>query len=648
MSTLSHPAMMICILFVLLLAPLVSSFEICPSPTRYDVRTFPPKCIPCPTRISAQQMNLSRVETKRHSKTTPVKFSPGLPQNQTCGCWRGLMMTVDVEVLSPPWIVAGLSFAAFTRAQWVRTMSVFVSDNGTEFMDWGTYTQANHTSTTVVFQLPVRARYFRLNIISYVNHLINDTSGFPLLPVYALAANTTVQPFVCACPTLPDGTCCPDMNMAVRGGVCVRCVDPRSDVHAVDGGDGCGRCVAGTVEMLVRGEPRCVPMPAIPASNNAFTVDDPVSDGVTWSAVVNVSTAVGNVVAVFVDSQEEEECVVVDDDQRRQFLLWDFKFFLPSPLHRCMLPQRSQQQRQLEPQYIQFDRGRRYVARFNESAIRRLATFCDGGKCTMRIRAVFVSDFGDSMVVASSIRHTVVFDLSVPSLILRLDRRIQPPAIELHLYGGSEYRVRLAGVSDLSGYEVRFDDGDGAVVTTLGTLASPPPPQWQQLRLVSPDGTVFATTTPSAITQHNAMFTARPEDTTRVSITYGFGMKAAPEAGDSEQIVSIRSTSTQPIRLKRLAASDGTVYTNTRGFIVANTALDLVVSCAAGGGQEDQWLMAAMGLLPPTPNVVKKFARDACAWVGGGSDNRKALWVVPTGIGSRRQVLNVTFVAEFG
>ena len=629
------------VVFVIL-TPIALSFDICPPRSRYDVRTFPPKCIPCPTRITAQRMNLSRVETKRHSKTTPIKFSPGLPQNQTCGCWRGLVMSVDVEVLSPPIVVAGLWFAAFTHAQWVRTLSVSASDNGTDFLEWGTYTQANHTCTTVIFQLPVRARYFRLNVITYINHLINDTSGFPLLPVYALAANaTTVEPFVCACPTLPDGRCCPDVNMAVRSGVCVRCVDPRSDVHAVDKGDGCGMCIPGTAERLVRGEPRCVPMPTIPASNNAFAIADAVSDGVVWSAALNLTTAYGSMVSVFVEDTavEDELCV-------RQWLLWDFTL---SPQTRCMQPQRQSvmsSSRQLEQQYIQFDRGRS-VVRFNESAIRSLAGDCHGGQCRMGIRAVFVSVFDDGMI-SSSIRHTVVFDLSVPSFILHVGRKIQPPAIELHQYSGGEYRVRLAGVSDLSGYEVWFDD---TMVTASGILPGPPPLQWQQLRLVSPGGTAFVATA-SAVTLHDALFTARPEETTRVSITYGFGMSAAPEAGDSEQIVSIRSTSTQPVRLKRLSASDGTVYTNTKGFIVAATALDLVVSCASGGGHEDQWLMAAMGLLPPTPEVVKKFARDACAWVlvGGGS-NRKAMWVVPTAGAagsSRRQVVNVTFVAEFG
>ena len=638
----SHPIMRT---VFILLVPLVYAFDACRPPMRYDVRTFPPKCIMCPTNITANRLNLSRVETRRYSRATPVKFSPGLPQNQTCGCWRGGGMTVDVEVPSSPWVVAGLSFPSFTHAQWIQSLSVSASDNGTDFLDWGVYTQANHTCATIVFPLPVRARYFRLNVVRYVNHLINDTAGFPLLPVYALVANTTTSdPFVCTCPTLPDGSCCPDMNMAVRGGVCVRCVDPRTDVHAVFR-EGCGRCVPGTAEVLVRGDPRCIPVPVLPASVNSFAIADPVSDGMTWSAAMNVTTADNNLVAVFVEGNARPSICVVDEPVH--WLVWDFDFISSSY---CMLP-RLISQRQLEPQYIQFDRGR-YMLRFNESGIRSVVgnDNCEGWKCTMSIRAVFVSVFdGGVMVISSSVRQSVVFDLAVPELILCFGRKIKPPAVELHWYhGNDEYRILLAGVSDLSGYEIQFDADDANTrgVTAAGTLSSPPPAEWQQLRLLSPDGTVF-TSTSAAVAQYDSLFLARPEETTKVSIAYGLSMSAAPQAGDSEQIVTIRSTSTQPVRLKRLTASDGMVYTNTKGFIMApDVALDLVVSCATGGDQ-DLWLMAAMGMLPPTPGPVSIFARDACAWVGGGQ-NRKALWVIPSRVGSRRQVVNVTFSAEFG
>ena len=555
-------------------------------------------------------------------------------------------MTVDVEVPYSPWIVAGLSFPSFTHAQWVQSLSVSASDNGADFLDWGVYTQANHTCATIVFPLPVRARYFRLNVTRYVNHLINDTAGFPLLPVYALVANNTAsEPFVCACPTLPDGSCCPDMNMAVREGVCVRCADPRTDVHAVFR-EGCGECMPGTSEVLVRGNPRCIPLPVIPALVNSFAIADPVSDGTMWSAVMNVTTADNNFVAVFVEEEDNaagsSNCVPV------HWLVWDFVFD-----SHCMLP-RLISQRQLEPQYIQFDRGR-YMLRLNETGIRSVAgNNCNGWRCTLSIRAVFVSVFdgGLMMVVASSVRQLIVFDLAVPELILCFGRKIQPPAIELHRYYHQslpdEYRIRLAGVSDLSGYEIQFDADARTAVAEVGTLSSPPPNQWQQIHLISPDGTVF-TTTATSVTQHDSLFVARPEDTTKVSITYGLAMSAAPQAGDSEQIVSIRSTSTQPVRLKRLAASDGTVYTNTKGFITTpDIALDLVVSCASGGDQQ-LWLMTAMGLLPPSPAPVTKFARDACAWVQE-EQNRKAIWLIPAArvASSRRQVVNVTFVAEFG
>ena len=62
----------------------------CPPSQRYDVHQFPPRCLDCPLgKISLNPMRLSSIGTKiRSRKKSAVKFSPGLPHNQTCGCWR--------------------------------------------------------------------------------------------------------------------------------------------------------------------------------------------------------------------------------------------------------------------------------------------------------------------------------------------------------------------------------------------------------------------------------------------------------------------------------------------------------------------------------------------------------------------------------
>ena len=67
----------------------------CPSPQRYDVHQFPPRCLDCP-KITLNPMRLSSIKSQIRQR--PAKFSPGLPHNQTCGCWRAGNAVIDISL----------------------------------------------------------------------------------------------------------------------------------------------------------------------------------------------------------------------------------------------------------------------------------------------------------------------------------------------------------------------------------------------------------------------------------------------------------------------------------------------------------------------------------------------------------------------
>ena len=262
----------------------------CPPQQRYYVGQFPPRCIDCPA-VVPNQMPLVRIEAVVRARAAR-KFSPGLPQNQTCGCWRApANQTVGLE-LNASWIVAGLTFAS-SRGRWLREVAVEASDDNATFIPWGKYAFRNFTDASLaLFAQPVRARFFRVTVLRYANHYVNSTAGFPFA-AGALASQT--QPFGCRCPQLASGECCPFVNMTVRNGTCVWCMDPL-DIATVMV-DGCGRCRAGTFEH----QGRCVRR-RLPNALNTLAVYDPRSDGLTWSARVNVTTDAGTTVSLFLSN----------------------------------------------------------------------------------------------------------------------------------------------------------------------------------------------------------------------------------------------------------------------------------------------------------------------------------------------------------
>ena len=570
--------------------------ELCPSGQRYDVGSFPPRCIDCPA-VVPNRVPLSQVSAQVRNRRAP-KFSPGLPQNDTCGCWRA-NQTVEVA-LNASWIVSGLLFGS-SRGRWLREIAVEASDDNVTFLAWGRYAFRNFTDASLaLFAQPIRARVFRVTITRYVNHYIN-TSGYPLT---AAALVSQTQPFGCSCPMLPSGECCPFVNMTVRNGTCVWCMDPALITTVVV--DGCGRCRQGTFEH----EGRCIMRRMVNAANR-LAISDVRWDGLTWSAKLRLDT-----------------------DGRSQAAL----FLLPCSACPDRLPLDA------GSQYLQFDRGR-YNLSLPQQILRQW-TRCTETVCTGELVAVFQG------VDTQTVRQPIRVDMRIPawSATLAPVPSLALARAELHTFTGT-WAIRIVGVALDGQVHLAWD---GAAFRTYNAtdfiLVDPPPERHDCLRITS--GAVrLAAYAPFKVVVHGAQ-TAAQLGGVSVRFAYGLGMRDRPTPGDSELLVSIMAWSPQPIRLKRLATTFGALsvlYTTPKGFIIdPSRVLDLSVACAQGNPSVlYSWIMQAVSLLPDQPNEVRTLVANACLQLSLGAVS-KMYWLVPTHTAAgRNEAFGVQVLAEF-
>ena len=674
----------------------------CPPSQRYDVRTFPPKCFDCP-RIMPNQMQVAPIATTLliNARRPTQKFSPGLPQNQTCGCWRTpANQTFDI-VLNASWIVTGLAFSS-GRTQWLREFDVHASDDNSTFLPWGAFTMANFTAASLaVFAYPIRARIFRVTIRRYANHFVNSSAGFAITPVRALVSLD--QPFACACPMLSSGACCPFINMTVRSDACVWCMDPADIMTKVI--DGCGKCKQGTFEHKGKCYRRMGLGPV-----NSLSVGNPYSNGVNWRVDVNYSTDSNSMVLLFVTNgtagrQSGIPCASASADGKSsgvlsacclrgyQFqqpltpplfpVLWNFT---PSPpsmadegsteanpssntcqIDAVLTPPISIQQ------FVQFDRGRSNTLSFTEAEIRQWAA-CDDptGICTGTIGALFITPpttLPARAFMPQLIQQPLRFALGVPPMVCSTLRALPvQPRAELHYYADTDkYTVRMIGV-ELRGETLMFQWTSAANFTADApqqwsstpngpepTVSPPPPHGLASLRLT--DGiTSIRIDPPINPVVHGA--TAHSTSVAiLVEIAYGFGFSALPSPGDTDQIVTVTARSTQPARLKRLltVASPGgqtTLYTTPKGFISdAKRVIDLGIACYQDRPTLHRWLLQAMQLLDTLEGLpYAEFAQRSCQKVVSGQV-AKAYWLVPwravTAADRRTADAGVEVLAEF-
>ena len=624
----------------------------CPSTQRYDVAEFPPRCLDCP-HVIPKPMDLSLIGAAVRARRTPSKFSPGLPQNATCGCWRAPVDQVVEMTLNASWVVSGIVFGNLTRTRWLREIQVNASDDNITFIDWGAYTARNHTdSALTVFALPIRARYFRISVLRYVNHRVNE-SGFPLT-VSALVSKT--EPFGCGCPMLSSGRCCPFVNMTIRNDTCVWCMDPSQITTVMV--NGCGKCRQGTSEH----EGRCVLNRRI-NTNNRLEVDALFpEDGTSsiWLAHINVTVEDPRTAVILFLTQDptfvhpcvgssDASCLVLSSEDNSNTdiitIAEQARYTSNSTvIQRLGVPDTSSQ-------YLQFDRGR-FMLNMTLEVLRSWA-LCTDTVCTGAVGALFLTLFDDGISFRAQAQiQPLHFRLTLSNLLLTSTAPSQVYGMgrmELHTFptatGSSQWAIRVIGVR-LRGshvyvqwdtlppqfYTHTLDDSNRFIAIDT------PPANWTTLRLT--DGplniTTLAIQQPITVVHHTTQSQWHGSDIT-IRIRHGFDFNTAPQPGDSEQIVFITATSQRPVRLKRLSVTTPTAtttYTTPKGFVKDPTkALDLGIACASPKSDLAQWVYRAAVLLQDNDPRVAAFARASCVQAASVT---KAYWMVVPNDGEGR------------
>jgi hypothetical protein len=461
--------------------------------------------------------------------------------------------------------------------------------------------------------------------------MINETVGFPV-KINALVSDS--EPFGCECASLPTGECCPLSNMEVKDGVCVLCMDP-SSINTVMV-DGCGRCKPGT-RPLGSSQQCVVIIPILGRPMIALNVSNATkNDRNEWVAEVGVDPGDSAVILFLAGSTVDLSSCTTSSclaGLMRDYvpLLWDLNVSMRV----------SRITRELNPQYLQFDRGRLILA-MNESTIRSWAQ-CSPSHCAGNLVGVFVTLFdSDPRFTVRVISQPLSFELiklRSNSVVCGFSRGFAPVVIELHHHiDTGQY---LLWPPSLRASSVQWgDDSAGRVyVGEDGMLAqSPPDLLLSSMRVFAGDKQYFVPAPVVVIPMHSLLSVGAAKDTVRVQISYGLALKAAPEPGDTEQLVTISAYSKQPVRLTRLssaAAGVTTLYTAaSKGFIVDPTrALDLVVACNGMMSTDALvgWLGSALGLMG---HSVEPFVRQTCERSRAVS---KLYWLVPyRPIGTRR------------
>ena len=594
----------------------------CPPTKRYDVAQFPPRCMDCP-EIIPNQMTLTQISTVARTKRAS-KFSPGLPQNQTCGCWRApANQTVDVA-LNASWIVSGLVFNN-NRGRWLRQINIHASADNISFLDWGSYTATNYSeASTTIFSYPIRAQFFRITVIRYANHFVNDTSGFPI-SVTALVSQT--QPFDCGCSKLSNGQCCPFVNMTVRNDTCMWCMDPTLISTVMI--NGCGKCKHGTFEYLGR----CL-YTRPPNVHNSFQTSTAESNGMFWTVGLNITADTHTEVILFLTHQNSS---------------WSHPCMLSNAtIASCRYTNNSQfipimmASPSLTSQYLQFDRGR-YTLNMTQPVIRSWAS-CDGISCVGSVGALFLTDLQNTFK-SQVVLQPLAFNFEIPNFMATVagNQDTSLARMEIHyFYKADTWAIRISGLRlrgeclyvrwDAASLWLKYSNTEDGEFKPI----DPPPSEWETMHVAdSMNLTVLQTTRPVSVVMHD-MPAQEQYAGIDVRIAYGFGFDSSPSPGDSEQIIFITAKSPQPIRLKRLAVvslSHGvtTTYTTSKGFIIDSTRVfDLTTGCSLPQDNLRQWITQAVSILADSPPpILDAFLKTSCSSV---KDNRvsKAYWLIPS------------------
>ena len=553
-------------------------------------------------------MQLSVVSTQIGLRKDAVKFSPGLPQNRTCGCWRTGNQTVDVYLNSSV-IVAGFLFAASSQRQWVKEFAVEASNDNLTYIPWGSYTQANHTDA-VLFALPIRASTFRIQIRRYVNHFLNNT-GFAMA-VRALVS--TQQPFSCGCPVLPDGTCCPYMNMTTKSGKCEWCKDPRElNVVMVDA---CGMCKNGTVSRY----DKCVPVTRLSTPPPSLLDFGNVTISTARKWVIDVLTE-RQVLSIYLMHQQNQ----VHPCER-------------DPTPRCLATQVSGRvillaNSTILHSFLQSDNGRFVLAMAAED-IQSWTVCTAAGQCTGVIGAVYALGRGFVRVV----ERLVHFNLNIVpppfNVVVNIPPVAVPSVAELHTYPHACF-LRMDAPAwmqsvmfqcaneDAWVYVNQFNDPMWMIQIPDAAMHDP---YCTRFRIKgwpsSGRSVVFAVDRPSKTIRHDILI-QQSYAPIQANASFGLAWRPLPSVGDSERIVSIMAASPVGMGFRGLtvAKADGSMIKSTD---LPSYALNMSDVCVRGGyEQARRWLLSNADIVSER-NMDTLFNRT-CAAAG---TQQAVLWLV--------------------
>jgi len=638
-------------LLIMVLNPSSTTIPFCPLTQRYDVAQFPPRCMDCP-KVIPNRIQLSKLHAVVRTGPAP-KFSPGLPKNQTCGCWRAPANQTIHLALNASWIVSGLSFKS-QRTRWLRQIRVHASGDNRTFMDWGTYTASNFsTASTTLFAYPIRAQFFRITVLRYANHYINETAGFPIV-VSALGSQT--QPFGCSCPQLSNGSCCPFPNMTIRNDTCEWCMDPKQLSTVMV--NGCGKCKRGTYEYLGQ----CLHTRP-PNTNNAFRLSRPSTNGMFWTIDATLTADSSTAIVVYLSKQNgPHPCTL--KNATAQCINAEPNTYMPimSEAVNANNSVRRLNNPRIATPYIQFDRGR-YVLNMTQPAIRSWAA-CNGQSCTGYAAALFITLFDNDPVLRTQcVWQALHFQFGIENFRLEVagQQDTSMAKIELHYFTTpSAWFVRVVGVRLRGkGVYVRWDRSDWRLYDNVEEAElkriDPPPDAWNAVYISDYiNVTKLQAHGPIRTVTHDASIQTW-DSGIHVRITYGFDFKSTPSPGDSDQLALVTAKSQKPIRLKRLATTYPgtgitTTYTNAKGFIIDPArVLDLRTACARPANTLVAWVAQAIWILADSPPAaLTGFINASCALLAENQVSN-AYWLVPARAPTPRTAsYQMDVVAEFG
>jgi hypothetical protein len=621
------------VLSLLLLQCGPRTYAYCPTGKRFDVQSFPPRCMNC-SRIVSNEMHLTPISTQLGIMKNAVKFSPGLPQNRTCGCWRTGNRTVDVY-LNASTIVAGLFFGVSSQVQWVKEFSVQASNDNVTFLPWGTYTQDNYTTAqTVLFGLPIRASSFRLSITKYANHYLNGSSFG--IAVSALSSNT--QPFSCGCPVLPSGECCPYMNMTVKDGKCEWCKDPMLlNVVVINE---CGVCKNGTIER----DKRCVPMAPVAGFPplGLYIGNISISASRTWR--INV-LASGEAHSMYLRpvSMSDHPCQTI-------------------PIATCLdraLPADYvvlYSNRSIVHSYLRGATHGLFVLEMSSSQI-QLWTECPQiSWCTGVVGVAYTVGEGFVKVIERRVQFNLWIVPPPFATVSKIDSVALPLAAEVHVYQHAAF-LRMDATDWMLDGVVSFQcahqeewlhvnvlsDPMWMLQLPRGVLADPRCTRFRVKGRVSANrDAVVAVDRPATFVYHERRVELEHAPI-RAELSFGLARGRSPLPGDSERLITVRATSEVPMQFNSMSVTRATgeseVATKFQDYV-----LNMTHACAATEINHVRlWLLRYLDLILDNGDVARVL-QNCC--VEGG----QMMWIVVPAVYSQNRKAAAPFAVslEFG